>query len=39
MDLIVGFVSRNLVAQTNFVEFQDSMNFTFFEVMSVGDTW
>ena len=35
MDLTVGIVSRNLVAQANFVEFQDSQNFTFFEVSGV----
>ena len=37
MDLIVEFVSRNLVTQVNFVEFRDSKNFTFFE--ATGDTW
>ena len=27
MELTVGFVSRNLVTQTNFVEFRDSLIF------------
>ena len=31
MDLTVGFVSRNLVAQTNFVKFRDNQNFNFFQ--------
>ena len=31
MDIIVGIVSRNLVITSNFVEFQNSQNFTFFE--------
>ena len=29
-DPIVDFVSQNLVAQANFVEFRDSQNFTSF---------
>ena len=37
MDLIVGFVSRNLVTQTNFVEFRDSRNFTIKEVRCLAD--
>ena len=35
-DLTIGFVSRNLVAQVNFVEFRYSQNFTFFEASGVG---
>ena len=35
MDLIVGFVLQNLVAQENFIEFRDSENFTFFEASGV----
>ena len=35
-NLTVGFISQNLVAQANFVEFRDSKNFTFFEVLGVG---
>ena len=30
MELIVGFVSQNLVTQTNFVEFRESRILTFF---------
>ena len=36
MDLTVGFISQNLVAQANFVEFRDSQNFMFFEASGVG---
>ena len=36
MDFIVGIVLRNLANTSNFVEFQDSRNFTFFEALSVG---
>ena len=36
MDFIVGIVSRNLVNTSNFVEFRDSQNFTFFEAPSMG---
>ena len=36
MDLIFGFFMQNLVLQENFVEFQDSRNFTFFEAIGVG---
>ena len=36
MDLTVGIVSRNLVTTSNFVEFRDSRNFTFFEAPGVG---
>ena len=35
MDLTVGIVSRNLVAQENFVEFQDSRMFINFEATDV----
>ena len=35
-NFVVKFVSRNLVTLSNFVEFLDSMNFTFFEVTGVG---
>ena len=30
MDFTVGIVSRNLVTQTNFIEFRDSQNFHVF---------
>ena len=33
MDFTVGIVSRNLATTLNFVEFRDSQNFTFFEVL------
>ena len=36
MDNTVGFASRNRVTQLNFVEFQDSRNFTFLEATGVG---
>ena len=36
MDLIVGYVIKNLVVEANFVEFRDSRNFTFFEATGVG---
>ena len=39
MDLIVEFVSRNLVAQINFVRFRDNRKFSFFEAMDVCDKW
>ena len=40
MDFIVKIVSRNLVTSSNFVEFRDNRNFTFFEVPRVtSDTW
>ena len=40
MDLVVEFVLRNLATTSNFVEFRDSWNFTFFEAPRVaGDTW
>ena len=35
-DLNIGFVSQNLVAQTNFVEFRNSHNFMFFKASGVG---
>ena len=35
-----GIASRNLAGQSNFVEFQGSRNFTFFETPGVAsDTW
>ena len=37
MDFIIEFVSQNLVTQSNFVEFQDGWNFTFFEAPGVED--
>ena len=40
MDFTVGIVSRNLANTSNFVEFQDSRNFTFFEAPRVTrDMW
>ena len=36
MDFTVGIVSRNLDNTLNFVEFRDSQNFMFFEVLGVG---
>ena len=36
MDFIVGIASQNLATTLNFVEFQDSQNFTFFEAPGVG---
>ena len=40
MDFTVGTVSRNLATTSNFVEFRDSRNFTFFEARrGVWDTW
>ena len=36
MDFTVEFVSRNLVAQSNFVGFRDGRNFMFFKASSVG---
>ena len=40
MDFTVGIVSRNLATTLNFVEFQDSQNFMFFEARrGVWDTW
>ena len=38
MDIIVGFVSQNLVTQTNFVKFRDSQIFMIFEVSGVWGT-
>ena len=35
MDFTVGIVSRNLATTSNFVEFRDSRNFTFFEALRV----
>ena len=40
MEFTVGIVSRNLVTKSNFVEFQDGLNFTFFEALDVvSDRW
>ena len=36
MDFTIGIVSRNLASTSNFVEFRDSRNFTFFEAPGVG---
>ena len=36
MNFTVGIVSRNLATMSNFVEFRDNQNFTFFEVPGVG---
>ena len=36
MDFTIGIVSRNLATTSNFVEFRDIRNFTFFETLSVG---
>ena len=36
MDFTIGIVSRNLATTSNFVEFRDSQNFTFFEALGVG---
>ena len=39
-DFTVGIVWRNLATTSNFVEFRDSQNFTFFEAPGVvQDTW
>ena len=35
MDFTIGIVSRNLATTSNFVEFRDSQNFTFFEVPGI----
>ena len=40
MDFTVGIVSQNLATTSNFVEFRDSRNFTFFEAPErMHDTW
>ena len=36
MDFTVGTVSRNLATTSNFVEFRDSRNITFFDAQGVG---
>ena len=36
MDCTVGIVSRNLATQSNFIEFRDSLNFTYFEATGIG---
>ena len=39
-DFTIGIVSRNLATTSNFVEFRDSRNFTFFKAPRVvRDTW
>ena len=39
-DFTIEIVSRNLATMSNFVEFRDSGNFTFFEAPRVvRDTW
>ena len=40
MDFIVGIILRNLATTSNFIEFRDSQNFTFFETQRVvRDAW
>ena len=40
MDFTIGIVSRNLATTSNFGEFRDSRNFTFFKAPRVvRDTW
>ena len=39
MDFTVGIVLRNLVTQSNFIEFRDSQNFTFFEAPGLASAW
>ena len=40
MNFTVGIILQNLVTQLNFIGFQDSRNFTFFEAPNVAsDTW
>ena len=40
MDFTIGIISQSLVTSSNFVEFQDSRNFTFFEApRAMSDTW
>ena len=47
MDYTVGIILKNLATQSNFVEFRDSQNFTYFEATGVkrhmashvNDTW
>ena len=36
MDFTVGIFLRNLATTSNFVEFRDILNFTFFEAPGVG---
>ena len=36
MNFTIGIVLKNLATTSNFVEFQDSRNFTFFEAPGVG---
>ena len=40
MDFTIGIVSQNLATTSNFVEFRDSRNLTFFEAPRVThDMW
>ena len=40
MDFTVEIISRNLATTSNFIKFQNSRNFTFFETLRVvRDTW
>ena len=40
MDFTIEIASQNLATTSNFVEFRDSRNFTFFEAPRVvWDTW
>ena len=40
MDFAIGIVSRNLATTSNFFEFRDTQNFTFFKASRVvRDTW
>ena len=40
MDFTIGIISRNLATTSNFIEFQENQNFTFFEApVVVRDTW
>ena len=40
MDFTVGIVLKNLATTSNFIEFLDSRNFTFFKAPGVvRDTW
>ena len=40
MDFTVGIILRNLATTSNFIEFRDSWNFTFFEILRVtSDPW
>ena len=40
MDFTIGIILRNLASTSNFVEYQDNLNFMFFEAQRVvRDTW